>query len=83
MQQSDSNPSPIVHDVVTVDELADYLRLDRKAVYDAIRRGEIPGVRRIGKVYRISRHSVTHWLAGTGAAPHFPITTDMHPQNLL
>ena len=67
---------------MTVDELADYLRLDRKAVYDAIRRGEIPGVRRIGKVYRISRHAVTRWLAGTGAAPRFPIATDTISQNL-
>ncbi len=48
--------------VFTVDELAEVLRLDRKAVYDAIRRGDIPGVRRIGKVYRISTAAVLHWL---------------------
>lgn len=50
--------------VLTVDELAAYLRLDRKAVYDAIHRGEIPGVQRIGRCYRISRVAITRWLSG-------------------
>ena len=55
--------------VITVDELARRLRLDRKAVYDAIHRGDIPGVVRIGKVFRISTEAVDAWLKlGSGIA---------------
>jgi len=49
--------------VLTVDELAALLRVERKTVYAAIRRGEIPGVRRIGSVLRASRGAVLDWLA--------------------
>lgn len=48
---------------LTVDELANLLRMDRKTVYAAIQRGEIPGVRRIGRALRISRDAVLRWLA--------------------
>lgn len=48
---------------LTVDELATLLRMDRKTVYAAIQRGEIPGVRRIGRALRISRDAVLRWLA--------------------
>ena len=54
-------------ELLTVDELAEFLRVERKTLYDAIARGELPGVRRIGRVIRISRSTVLAWLAeGTG-----------------
>jgi excisionase family DNA binding protein len=49
--------------VLTVDELAALLRIERKTAYAAIARGEIPGARRIGGVIRISRAAVLEWLA--------------------
>jgi len=49
--------------VLTVDELAALLRVNRKTVYDALARGEIPGARRIGATYRILREAVLEWLA--------------------
>lgn len=48
--------------VMTVDELAALLRVNRKSIYDAIARGEIPGVRRIGRTFRASREAVLAWL---------------------
>jgi excisionase family DNA binding protein len=51
--------------VLTVDELAALLRVNRKTVYDALSRGEIPGARRIGSTYRILRHAVLEWLASS------------------
>jgi len=48
--------------LMTVDELSDYLRVERKTLYDAIARGELPGVRRIGRLIRISRSAVLAWL---------------------
>jgi excisionase family DNA binding protein len=56
--------------ILTVDELATLLRLDRKTVYDAIARGEIPGVRRIRRTLRVSRDAVLEWFAqGQGRVP--------------
>jgi excisionase family DNA binding protein len=52
--------------VLTVDELAAYLRLNRKSVYAAIREGAIPGARRIGGTIRIDRDTVLTWLSGEG-----------------
>jgi len=48
--------------VLTVEELAVLLRLERKTVYAAIVRGDIPGVRRVGRSIRIFRHAVLDWL---------------------
>jgi excisionase family DNA binding protein len=49
--------------VLTPEELAGLLRLRPRSVYEAIARGEIPGVRRIGRKIRIDRDSVLSWLA--------------------
>jgi excisionase family DNA binding protein len=48
-------------DVMTVDELAEYLRLDPQTVYRKFRRGELPGVR-IGRAIRFKRDVVEGWL---------------------
>jgi excisionase family DNA binding protein len=48
-------------DVMTADEVAALLRLDRKTVYDYAARGEIP-CRRIGKRMLFSRDALALWL---------------------
>ena len=58
MAPAASTESPIM----TVDELAALLRVNRKTAYDAIARGEIPGVRRVGRTFRVSREAVLGWL---------------------
>jgi excisionase family DNA binding protein len=56
--------------VVSPAELAAYLRVDTRVVYQMIGRQEIPGVRQVGRQYRIDRESVLKWLAdGQGRAP--------------
>jgi excisionase family DNA binding protein len=56
-------------EVLTVPELAEMLHLAPCSVFSAIKRGEIPGVRRIGKSIRICRQAVLDWLAsGEGRA---------------
>lgn len=50
-------------EILTVDEAAQLLRLNRKTVYEALARGEIPGARRIGRSYRIARAALLAWLA--------------------
>jgi excisionase family DNA binding protein len=55
--------------VLTVDELSAHLRLDRKTVYEAIARREIPGAVRVGRNIRIDRDAVLRWLqTGTGVS---------------
>jgi excisionase family DNA binding protein len=59
------------HDVMTADEVAAWLRVDRKTVYDAAGRGEIPH-RRLGKRLLFHRSALVAWLtcrtASEGAA---------------
>jgi excisionase family DNA binding protein len=57
--------SPPRSDVLTADEVASILRVDRKTVYDAAARGEIPH-RRLGKRLVFSRAALLDWLACKG-----------------
>jgi excisionase family DNA binding protein len=49
--------------VLTVEEVADLMRIDRKTAYAAIAEGEVPGVRRLGRCIRVSRDVLLRWLA--------------------
>jgi excisionase family DNA binding protein len=49
-------------DVLTADEVAAWFRVDRKTVYDAAGRGELPH-RRLGKRLLFSRAALVDWLA--------------------
>jgi len=53
-----------VLDVLTVEEGAEFLRIGRNQLYDAIGRGEVPH-RRIGKSIRLSRAALVRWLGGS------------------
>lgn len=65
-----NDADPALPRVLTPEELAKVLRVRRRSVYEAISRGDIPGVRRIGRKVRIDRDSVLAWLAdGHGRAP--------------
>jgi excisionase family DNA binding protein len=48
--------------VLTVEEVADLMRVDRKTAYAAIAEGGVPGVRRIGRCIRVSREVLLRWL---------------------
>lgn len=47
---------------LTVEEVAKLLRISRGAAYQAVRRGELPGVVRVGRTLRVSRDAVLEWL---------------------
>ncbi len=53
-----------VRDVIGVDDVAAFLGVDRKTVYEAAGRNTIPH-RRLGRRILFSRHALTLWLAGT------------------
>lgn len=66
-RQSSGKKAPLI---MTVEELAELLRVDKKTVYESIQRNEIDGVRRIGKAIRIHRPTVLRWLSeGQGRVP--------------
>lgn len=53
-----------VDEVLTVEQAAEFLKVGRNALYDAIGRGDVPH-RRIGKTIRLSRAHLVRWLAGS------------------
>lgn len=48
-------------EVMTVQQLAEYLKLDPNTIYRKFRKGEIPGVR-IGKAVRFKKEVIDSWL---------------------
>jgi excisionase family DNA binding protein len=59
--------SPVLPPVLTVDEAARLLRVNRKTLYDAVRAGEVPGVVRLGRSIRIGRDALLRWMEGNGS----------------
>lgn len=55
-------------EVLTVPEAAEFLKIGRTQLYDAISRGEIPH-RKIGRSIRLSRGALVAWLAAPCNAP--------------
>ncbi len=51
-------------EVMTVEELAEYLKLDPQTIYRRFRRGQLPGVR-IGRAIRFKRDVIDNWLRVT------------------
>jgi excisionase family DNA binding protein len=47
---------------MTTEEVAALLRVNRKAIYGAVARGELPGAHRVGRKLRFSRDAVLAWL---------------------
>jgi len=51
----------VATEIMTVEEVAEYLKLDPQTIYRKFRRGEIPGVK-IGKAIRFKREVIDGWL---------------------
>ena len=60
------HPSHTAIEVLTADEVATLLRVDRKTIYEAAQRGEIPH-RRLGRRLIFERGSVLAWLRQSSA----------------
>lgn len=50
-------------DVMTVPEVAEFLRVDKRAIYAAIRQGQLPAIR-VGRLLRVHRERLAAQLAG-------------------
>jgi len=49
-------------ELLTVREVSERLRVSLNSAYQAVRTGGIPGVRRVGRCYRIHRVTFEAWL---------------------
>jgi excisionase family DNA binding protein len=58
--------------VYTVEEACALLKIGRTAGYEAARRGDLPGVIRIGRTLRVSRYALEQVLNGHGPADEGP-----------
>ncbi len=50
-------------DVLTIDELAVYLKISRSTLYKLAREGKLPG-KKVGRHWRFQRQAVDRWLTG-------------------
>jgi excisionase family DNA binding protein len=58
-------PIPESSEVLTVDEVAELLKVEIKTVLALAEQGQLPG-RKIGDEWRFRRASVLDWLGGAG-----------------
>jgi len=65
-QNNEAGAPASLPDVLTVEEAAAFLRVNRKTFYEAVRLGSVPGVIRLGRVIRISKSALISWVQGNG-----------------
>ncbi len=50
-------------DVMTIAELAEYLKVSKSSLYKLVQQSKVPG-QKVGKHWRFRRDVIDHWLAG-------------------
>ena len=50
-------------DVMTIDELAEYLQVSKSSLYKLAQDGQVPG-QKVGKHWRFHREAIDQWLTG-------------------
>lgn len=55
-------PSTTLPLILTVEETAALLRINRKTVYDLVRRDQLPGARKLGRALRFHRDALLRWM---------------------
>jgi excisionase family DNA binding protein len=62
----DTDNIQFIHDIMTVHEVANYLRLSEATIYQMARTGRIP-VYHMGRVWRFKRVDIDTWLTKSEA----------------
>jgi excisionase family DNA binding protein len=47
--------------LMTIDEVAEYLRVKKRTVYDWVKKGKIPAMKTVG-LWRFRKDSIDNWL---------------------
>jgi excisionase family DNA binding protein len=53
--------------LMTIDEVADYLRVKKRTVYDWVKKGKIPAIKAVG-LWRFRRERIDEWLESDAGA---------------
>jgi len=48
-------------ELMTIDELAEYLRVKKRTVYDWVKKGKIPAIKTVGQ-WRFRKEKINAWL---------------------
>lgn len=56
------SPSIPLPEVMTIDDLAEYLQVSKSSLYKLVQGGKVPG-QKVGKHWRFSRAVIERWLA--------------------
>ena len=46
---------------MTIEEIADYLRVKKRTVYEWLKKGKIPAIKAVGQ-WRFKKVQIDHWL---------------------
>ena len=61
MMDSDNNMR--FHELLTIDEVAQYLRVKRRTIYEWVKKGKIPAIKTVGQ-WRFKKDRIDAWLDG-------------------
>jgi len=53
-------------DVLTIEELSDYLKIPKSTLYKLVREGKVP-CQKVGRHWRFRKGAIDHWLEETRA----------------
>ena len=48
-------------ELMTIEEIADYLRVKKRTVYEWLKKGKIPAIKTVGQ-WRFKKTQIDHWL---------------------
>ena len=51
----------VFHELMTIEEVADYLRVKKRTIYDWLKRGKIPAIKAVGQ-WRFKKTKIDAWL---------------------
>ena len=75
--------SIITDSILTIDEVAKYLRVSERTVYDWAQKGEIP-CGKIGTVWRFKKSEIENWVNNKLSAPRFlSRSEEIHPETII
>ena len=51
----------VYRELMTIEEIADYLRVKKRTVYEWLKKGKIPAIKAVGQ-WRFKKVQIDHWL---------------------
>ena len=55
--------------LMTIEDLADYLKVTRRTIYDWLKHNKIPALKLVGQ-WRFKKDKIDDWLEGQQSQPH-------------